>query len=82
MDHRAADGSTVNEIDTKLIKGGKQMGYVYFIILIVAIVIAFFAPMVSIIIYGLIVVLFIAITAFGRAEYAITLQVPKNPVKE
>jgi len=70
------------EIDTKSIKGAKQMGYVYFIIMIVAIIIAFFAPLVSIIIYGLIVLLFITITAFGRAEYAVTIQVPKNPVED
>ena len=66
------------EIDKEMVKGGKRMGYAYFSILVVAIVIAFFAPMAAIIIYGLIVVLFIAITAFGRAEYAVTTHVPKK----
>jgi len=70
-----------NEIEIEYIKGGKQMGYIYFTILIAAIVIAFFAPLVSIIIYGVFVLLFIIITAFGRAEYAISLRVPKNPGK-
>jgi uncharacterized membrane protein len=66
------------EIDKEIVEGGKRMGYAYFSILVVAIVIAFFAPMVAIIIYGIIVVLFIAITAFGRAEYAVTTHVPKK----
>jgi len=70
------------EIDTKIVKGAKQMGYVYFIIRIFAVVIAFFMPVVSIFIYGLIVLLFITITALGRAEYVIILQLPGKPVKE
>jgi uncharacterized membrane protein len=73
---------TESEIASEFVKGGKQMGYTYFIILIVAIVIAFFMPVVSIIIYGAFVLLFIIITAFGRAEYAISLRVPDNPAKE
>lgn len=57
------------------------MGYIYFLILIVAIIIAFFIPIVSIIIYGVFVLLFIIITAFGRAEYAVSLHIPEKPVK-
>jgi hypothetical protein len=45
----------------------------------VAIIIAFFMPIVSIIIYGVFVLLFIIITAFGRAEYAISLHIPEKP---
>ena len=66
------------EIDREMVKGGKRMGYAYFTILVVSIVIAFFAPMAAIIIYGLIVVLFITITAFGRAEYAVTTHIPQK----
>jgi uncharacterized membrane protein len=71
-----------DEIEVEYVKGGKLMGYTYFVILVAAIIIAFFLPIVSIIIYGVFVLLFILITAFGRAEYAISLRVPKNPVKE
>jgi hypothetical protein len=70
------------EIDKELVKGGKQMGYAYFVILVAAIIIAFFIPLVSIIVYGVFVLLFIAITGFGRAEYAVSTRVPKSPGKE
>lgn len=72
---------TESDIDTSLSKAGKRMGYIYFLILIVAIIIAFFIPIVSIIIYGVFVLLFIIITAFGRAEYAVSLHIPEKPVK-
>jgi len=71
-----------NKINREVVQGGKRMGYIYFVILIISTVIAFFAPTVSIIIYGAFVLLFILITAFGRAEYAISLHVPENPVNE
>ena len=70
------------EIDPSVIRGAKRMGYAYFAILIPAIVIAFFAPLVSIIIYGFFVLIFILITGFGRAEYAVSLQVPKETEKK
>jgi uncharacterized membrane protein len=73
---------TGSDIDSGLVKGGKAMGYVYFIILIAAIILAFFKPIIAIIIYGLIVLFFIFITGFGRPEYAVSLHVPENPGKE
>jgi len=70
------------EIETENIKGGRQMGYIYFTILIAAIVVAFFSPLISIVIYAVFVLLFIIITAFGRAEYAISLRVPEKSAKD
>lgn len=70
------------KINRKDVQGGKRMGYIYFIILIIATIVAFFAPVISIIIYGVFVLLFIIITAFGRAEYAISLRVTEDPSKE
>ncbi len=62
------------DLDPALIAGGKRMAYLYFLILIIAIILGFFAPLISIIIYGVFVLLFILITGFGRAEYAIILK--------
>jgi uncharacterized membrane protein len=73
---------TDTEIDKALQRGGKRMGYTYFLIITVAIVIAFFMPLVSLIIYGVFVLLFIIITGFGRAEYAVTTHVPEMPGKD
>ena len=67
-----------SEIDPALIVGGRKMGYLYFAILISAIIIAFFVPLLSIIIYGAFVLVFILITGFGRAEYAIALRSSKS----
>ena len=60
------------DFDAEIAKGGKVMGYIYFVILVIAIVFSFIKPVVSVSIYGLIVVLFIAFSGFGRAEYVIT----------
>ena len=46
----------ISDLDPGLIKGAKRMGYLYFGILAVAILIAFLIPLISIIIYGLFVV--------------------------
>jgi uncharacterized membrane protein len=66
------------DIDSALITGGRNMGYLYFVILITAIVLGFFIPLASIIIYAVFVLLFVIITGFGRAEYAITLKTGKK----
>lgn len=66
------------EVDSRFVRGGRRMGYLYFVILITAIILAFFVPFVSILIYAAFVLLFILITAFGRAEYAVTLNTGKT----
>jgi uncharacterized membrane protein len=70
------------EIDRKVIWGAKRMAYAYFAVLVPAIVIAFLAPLVSIIIFGVFVLTFVLITGFGRAEYAVSLHVPKETEEE
>lgn len=60
------------DFDTDLAKGAKAMGYIYFIILIIAIIFSFIKPVVSIAVYGVIVVLFIVFSGFGRPEYVVT----------
>ncbi len=59
-------------INSNLAKGARVMGYIYFVILIIAIVFSFIKPVVSISIYGIIVVLFIVFSGFGRPEYVVT----------
>ncbi len=60
------------DFDTSLAKGAQVMGYIYFIILIIAIVFSFIQPIVSVSVYGMIVVLFIVFSGFGRPEYVVT----------
>ncbi len=60
------------DFDSNLAKGAKVMGYIYFVILIIAIIFSFIKPVVSVSIYGIIVVLFISFSGFGRPEYVVT----------
>jgi uncharacterized membrane protein len=58
-------------VDISVIKGAKTMGYIYFIIMIFAIAFGFIMPLISVFIYGLIVVLFIIFTSMGKPEKVI-----------
>ena len=53
-------------------KGAKYMAYIYFTILTTAILFSFFYTVVSVAIYGLIVVVFIIFTGLGRSEYVVS----------
>ncbi|UCH14549.1 MAG: DUF1211 domain-containing protein [Bacteroidales bacterium] len=64
-----------SEISPKIVKGAKKMGYLYFTILLAAIIIALFNTLISTCIYGLIVILFIIFTALGRGEHVVILPV-------
>jgi hypothetical protein len=54
-----------------------MMGYVYFLILIIAIVVSFFIPLISVIIYGIFVLAILFFTAIGKTDRAFT--VPVSP---
>lgn len=63
----------VPDLDPKVVKGAKKMGYVYFSILAIAIVIAFFSPLISVIIYGFFVLLILVFTAMGKTEQVFSI---------
>jgi uncharacterized membrane protein len=63
------------DLDPNLIKGGKIMGCVYFAVLLAAIGLSFVSPLVSAIVYGAVVVVFISLTIVGRAELAVSWRV-------
>lgn len=68
----------IPDLDPGLIKGAKLMGYVYFSILSIAILVAFFIPLISVIIYGLFVLTILVLTAVGRTDHAFTISVSKK----
>jgi len=63
----------VPDLDPKVVKGGKTMGYVYFCILSIAIIIAFFSPLISVIIYGFFVLLILVFTAIGKTAQVFSI---------
>jgi uncharacterized membrane protein len=63
----------VPDLDPTVVKGAKTMGYVYFCVLTIAIIIAFFIPLISLIIYGLFVLLILVFTALGRADQVFSI---------
>ncbi len=65
----------VPDLDPGLVKGGRRMGYVYFSILTIAIIVAFFIPLISVIIYGVIVLLILIFTAIGKTDRAFIVPV-------
>ena len=65
----------VPDLDPELIKGARRMGYVYFVILSIAIILAFFIPLISVIIYGLFVLAIIIFTAIGKTDRAFVVPV-------
>ena len=72
----------VPELDPDLIKGARKMGYVYFLILSIAIIAAFFIPLISVIIYGIFVLAIITFTAMGKTDRAFVVPVSgKEPKK-
>ena len=60
----------VPDLDPGLIKGARMMGYVYFMILSIAIIVAFFIPLISVIIYGIFVLTILVFTAMGKTDRA------------
>lgn len=65
-------------VDKTVIKGAKTMEYIYFLIIMIAIVLAFIMPLISVIIYGTIVILFITFTSMGRSENVVIWSMTKN----
>jgi uncharacterized membrane protein len=65
----------IPDLDPGLITGARRMGYVYFVILSIAIIVAFFIPLISVIIYGLFVLAIIVFTAIGKTDRAFVVPV-------
>lgn len=63
----------IPDLDPGVVKGARRMGYVYFLILTIAIIIAFFIPLISIIIYGIFVLAILVFTAIGKTDRAFTI---------
>ena len=68
----------IPDLDPGLVTGARRMGYVYFIILIIAILMAFFIPLISVIIYGVIVLAIIILTAIGKTDRAFIVPVSRK----
>jgi len=60
-----------SDSNSLFVKEVKLMGYIYFILIAIAIVLAFFFPAISLLIYGSIVLLFILFTGLGKSEKVI-----------
>ena len=68
----------VPDLDPTVVKGAKKMGYVYFSILTIAIIIAFFSPLISVIIYGLFVLLILVFTGMGKTDHVFSIRTTKR----
>jgi uncharacterized membrane protein len=68
----------VPDLDPALVKGAKRMGYLYFSILSAAIIIAFFIPLISIIIYALFVFTILIFTGAGKALHVFSFPASKK----
>jgi uncharacterized membrane protein len=68
----------VPDLDPRLVKGAKRMGYLYFSILSTAIIIAFFIPLISVIIYGLFVLTILVFTGVGKALHVFSFPASKK----
>ena len=64
----------IPELETSVIRGGKQMGAIYFSVMVVGIALAFVSPLASTILYTGIVVVFIVITLIGNPETVMIVQ--------
>ena len=69
--HRLVD----TEIEQDMIKGANMMAIAYLVIILVALGVSFISPVVTFILYFLIVVAVIVLTAMGKVELVVTLPV-------
>jgi uncharacterized membrane protein len=67
-----------NDFDPDLKKGGNRMAIVYLSIILIAISIAFVNPVISFVLYFLIVAIVIILTAVGKQEFVTTLPLGQN----
>jgi uncharacterized membrane protein len=58
------------EIDNNLIRGGKIMGLIYLVLILIAMAISFASPVASFIIYGVLVSTIILLNVLGKGERA------------
>ena len=64
-----------NDLDQSIIKGGNMMAIAYLVLIVIATCIAFANPVISFILYFVIVVAVIILTAIGRTELVVALPV-------
>jgi len=79
--HRLVD----TDIEHEIVKGGNMMAIAYLVTILIALGISFVSPVISFILYFLIVVAVIILTAIGKAELVVALPVSpktKEPVIE
>lgn len=69
----------MHPVDQELVKGAKRMGYLYFVVLSVAIIVGFFIPLISVIIYSLFVLIIIVFTGVGKALRVFSIPSGKKP---
>ncbi len=69
-----------DDLDANLIRGGRQMGLLYGLVMAAATLIAFVSPVLSFALFGLIVAVIIALTVLGRWDVAMV--VPTRETKE
>lgn len=75
-------GLVNDDIEPSVVKGGILMGVVYIAITLVGVGIAFINPIISFILYFLIVAVVITMTAIGKVELVIMLPVASRQVGE
>jgi uncharacterized membrane protein len=66
--HRLAS----SDLDPEVIRGGRQMGFVYMVCLLFSIAVSLISPLASYVLYGLFVAVIILFTVIGRAEVVMT----------
>lgn len=71
----------VPDLDPHTVTGARRMGYVYFCVLSIAIIIAFMSPLVSMVIYGVFVLFILVFTWIGKADHAFIIPGSKNKSK-
>ena len=65
-----------SELDEALVSGGRRMGVLYLAVLTVPLVLAFISPVVSMVVYALVVSAFVGFTGAGRWETVTVLRRP------
>jgi len=63
-----------DDLDDDWLKGSKQMGYLYFTIVILGLALSFINPLYSIIIYALLVAVIICLTLVGKLDLIFTFK--------
>lgn len=69
------------DLDARLIAGGRRMGIAYVVVFVVPIIMAFLSPLISFILYGVVVLGFVAATVGGRWDTVMLLSRGKSAIE-